>query len=59
MEADLIDEYRFLVHPIIMGSGKRLFNDGNTAPLKLLEAKPFSFGVVLLRYQPDKKRAVR
>ena len=55
MEADLIDEYRFLVHPIVMGSGKRLFNDGTTAPLKLVEAKPFSLGVVLLRYQPDKK----
>jgi dihydrofolate reductase len=55
MEADLIDEYRFLVQPIVMGSGKRFFNDGNTAPLKLVEAKPFSLGVVLLRYQPDKK----
>ena len=55
MEADLIDEYRFLVQPIVMGSGKRFFNDGNTAPLKLVEAKPFSLGVVLLRYQPAKK----
>ena len=55
MEADLIDEYRFLVHPIIVGSGKRFFNDGNTAPLKLVEAKPLSLGVVLMRYQPAKK----
>jgi dihydrofolate reductase len=55
MEADLVDEYRFLVHPIVMGSGKRFFRDGNTAPLKLVEAKPLSFGVVLMRYQPDKK----
>ena len=28
MNADLIDEYRLLVHPIVMGSGKRAFNDG-------------------------------
>src|SRR2546421_1814309 len=28
METDLIDEYRFLVHPIIMGRGKRFFKDG-------------------------------
>ena len=55
MEADLIDEYQFLVHPIIMGSGKRFFKDGNKATLKLVEAKTFSSGVVLLRYQPDKK----
>jgi dihydrofolate reductase len=55
MEADLIDEYRFLVQPIIVGSGKRFFNNGATAPLQLLEAKPFSLGVVLLRYQPDTK----
>jgi dihydrofolate reductase len=55
MEAHLIDEYRFLVHPIIMGSGKRFFKDGSNAPLKLVEAKTFSLGVVFLRYQPDKK----
>ena len=55
METDLIDEYRFLVHPVIMGSGKRFFKDGNKATLKLVEAKTFSSGVVLLRYQPDRK----
>ena len=37
------------------GSGKRFFNDGNIAPLQLLEAKPLSLGVVLMRYQPAKK----
>jgi dihydrofolate reductase len=55
MEADLVDEYRFLVRPIIVGSGKRFFSDGNTALLKLLEAKPLSLGVVLMRYQSAKK----
>jgi dihydrofolate reductase len=55
MEADLVDEYRFLVQPIVMGSGKRLFNDGNIAPLKLVETRPLSLGVVLMRYQSTKK----
>ena len=53
MDLELIDEYQLLVHPIVLGSGKRLFRDGsNTTALRLVEAKPFSSGVVLLSYQP-------
>jgi dihydrofolate reductase len=53
MQADLIDEYRLMVHPLVLGRGKRLFKDGmETTGLKLVEAKAFSSGVVLLRYQP-------
>ena len=53
MEADLIDEYRFLVHPIIMVSGKRFFKDGmNTTKLKLVKTKTLDLGVVLSCYQP-------
>lgn len=52
MQNDLIDEYRFLIHPIVLGKGKRLFPDGVNLALKLVETKPFSSGVVLLRYQP-------
>jgi dihydrofolate reductase len=53
MEGDLIDEYRFLVHPIVMGSGKRFFKDGMAATkLKLVRTKTLSVGVVLLCYQP-------
>ena len=55
MQHDLIDEYRLLTYPVVLGSGKRLFKDGTKATLKLIEAKMFSSGVVLLRYQPDKK----
>jgi dihydrofolate reductase len=58
MQHDLIDEYRFMVHPIILGSGKRLFREGNdTAVLKLVDTKIFSSGVVVLTYQPDRKEA--
>jgi dihydrofolate reductase len=52
-QTDLIDEYRFLVHPIIMGSGKRFFKDGmDTTRLELVKTKTFSLGVILLCYQP-------
>lgn len=54
METDLIDEYRFLVHPIIMGNGKRFFKNESKVALKLVETRPISLGVVLLRYRPDK-----
>lgn len=48
-----IDEYQLLVHPIVLGSGKRLFKDGSDrADLRLVETKMFSSGVVLLTYQP-------
>jgi dihydrofolate reductase len=53
MNADLIDEYRILVHPIIMGSGKRFFKDGMPgAKLKLVESKALPSGVLFNRYQP-------
>jgi dihydrofolate reductase len=52
MEADLVDEYRFLVHPIIMGSGKRFFRDEMVATkLKLVKTKTLNSGVILDCYQ--------
>jgi len=50
-EADLIDEYRFLVHPIIMGSGERFFKDGmHTQGLKLVKSETLDKGVMVLYY---------
>jgi len=54
MQHDLIDEYRLLVYPVVLGSGKRLFRDGSNTTLRLVETKTFSSGVVLLRYEPDR-----
>ena len=53
----LVDEYHLLVHPVVLASGKPLFKDiKERHDLKLLEARTFKNGVVLLRYQPGKKR---
>jgi len=56
MQRDLIDAYHLLVYPVALGSGKRLFADGiGKQALKLVEARPFSSGVVALTYQPERK----
>jgi dihydrofolate reductase len=51
---DLVDSYRLLVYPVVIGSGKRMFHEGAVATLKLVESKTFSTGVVALIYEPDR-----
>lgn len=55
MEYDLVDRYRLLVYPVVLGKGKRLFADGTAASLKLVEARGFGSGVTALVYEPDRK----
>jgi class 3 adenylate cyclase/dihydrofolate reductase len=53
---DLVDEYRLLVFPVILGSGKRLFRDRiDTHHLRLVDSRTFSSGVVLLTYARESK----
>ena len=52
----LIDEYQILVHPVILGSGKPLFQDiKHQVKLKLVNTKTHPSGVVVLSYQPERK----
>ena len=49
----VLDELRLLVHPIVVGSGRRLFEDGgDQLPLRLLDSNTFSTGVLSLTYAP-------
>jgi class 3 adenylate cyclase/dihydrofolate reductase len=56
MRLDLIDEYRLMVFPVVLGTGKRLFADGiDTSHLRLVSSRTFATGVVLLVYQPEQE----
>src|SRR6266498_501283 len=52
MKHDLIDTYILFIHPLVLGSGRRMFPEGSTlSTLKLVDAKPSSTGVVIATYQ--------
>ncbi len=58
MRANLVDEYVLLIHPLVLGSGRRLFIDGGVfAALRLTGIKTTNNGVVIATYQPDEPTA--
>jgi dihydrofolate reductase len=52
-EHDLVDRYTLLVHPLVLGTGRRLFTDGAAfARLRLVECVPTTTGVLIATYRP-------
>lgn len=55
MSAGLVDEYQFLVCPVALGSGRKLFTSDKALTMKFLHAKAYASGLVLMRYEPREK----
>jgi dihydrofolate reductase len=55
-QANLIDQYRFMLHPVILGKGKRLFSEGEEQrALTLTHSETFRSGIVILEYEPAQR----
>jgi dihydrofolate reductase len=55
MQNDLIDEYQLMVCPVLLGVGKRLFNEGSDKKsLRLVDTRAFDSGMLLLTYRIEK-----
>ncbi len=54
LKADLLDELQLMVHPVVLGGGRRLFEEGGDLEvLELVGSKTFGTGVVSLTYRPS------
>jgi dihydrofolate reductase len=53
VENDLVDEFRLMVYPVVLGGGKRLFGEtSDKKPLRLVDSKLVGDGVAILIYEP-------
>jgi dihydrofolate reductase len=52
MAANLIDEYLLMIAPLVLGSGRRMFTDGVSASLRLLDSTPTRTGALIATYEP-------
>jgi len=58
VEHDLVDEFRLMVFPVVLGSGKRLFGEtGDKKALRLVDSKMVGDGVAILVYEPAGEEA--
>jgi dihydrofolate reductase len=56
MANDLVDEYRLMVYPVVLGAGKRLFREGGPRiALKLVDGSITTKGVQILTYRPERE----
>jgi dihydrofolate reductase len=54
IEHDLVDEYRLMIDPLVVGGGKRIFpDDGALRPLRLVDSKVTTTGAILATYVPE------
>ena len=52
---DLVDQYLFMIEPVVLGGGKRLFpDDGRSRPLELVSTSTSSTGVLICTYRPQR-----
>ncbi|PTT61096.1 dihydrofolate reductase family protein [Arthrobacter sp. HMWF013] len=56
MAAGLIDEYLLMIHPLVLGSGRRLFAGGTPASLRLVDSSATAAGVLIATYQSEGER---
>lgn len=58
MEADVVDEFRVMIDPIVVGGGKRIFrDDGALRPLRLVHSQATTTGAIIATYAPADDRA--
>jgi dihydrofolate reductase len=56
VQHDLVDQYRLMIHPLVLGTGKRLFREGILPTrLRLIDTKPTTTGVLILTYEPAER----
>jgi dihydrofolate reductase len=52
MDADLVDEYLLMIHPLVLGSGRRLFPENVRVSLRLIDSVTTATGLVIASYEP-------